>query len=68
MGRVTFVLTKHNPLIKHVKCVVLCQSVLLAVLGLKVHDVIIKWIRFGLSHLTEYPCLNMTRTRHNNPN
>ena len=30
MGRVTFVLTKHNPLIKHVKCVVLCQSVLLA--------------------------------------
>ena len=37
-------------------------------LGLKDHDMIIKWVGLGLSHLVEYPYLDTTRTRHANPN
>ena len=37
-------------------------------LGLKNHDTIIKWVKFRLSHLVEYPYLETTRTRHANLN
>ena len=70
MDCVTFMSTQHNSFIKRVKWVGSGQPVLLTEveLGLKDHDTIIKWIRLRLSHLVEYPYLNITQTRHANPN
>ena len=61
MGCVTFVSTQHDLFIKRVKCVGSGQPVLLTVgLGLKDHDMIIKWVGLGLNHLVKYLYLDMT--------
>ena len=69
MSWVTFVSTQQDPFIKHIKWVRLGQTPLLTSnLGLKNHNTIIKWVGFGLSHLVEYPYLDITRTRYASPN
>ena len=69
MGCVKFVSIQQDSFIKCVKWVGSDQPALLTVrLGLKDHDMIIKWVGLRLSHLVKYPYLDTTRTRHTNLN
>ena len=69
MGCITFVSTQQDSFIKRVKWVGSGQpTLLIGWVRVEDDDMIIKWVGLGLSHLVEYPYLNMTRIRHANPN